>query len=802
MQMRQIIELALFILFLGIFSASVAAEPPTWHVSPDGNDAWSGRLAQPGEKKDDGPLATLAAALESSRKQAAGPCRILLGPGRYYLDQTAVLDARDADLTIQGAGAGETIIYGGRRISGWSKDGEHFWAADVPEVKTGTRDFRALVVNDRLCPRARLPKGGRFEHESRFPVRWMSTAGGGWERKPTQEELNTMKYAAGDLGPWLSVRNAEITVYHMWDESMVGLSDHDPQSRILTFSNPSQHPPGAFGVNSYVVWNVREGMTEPGQWYLDRDTGRIVYWPLPGEDMTKAVAVAPRAESILDIQGTREKPVRNLTLQSLTLSATTTPRKAGGFGAGAYRGAIQLSRGEGVRIVAVEIANVAGHAIRESGTRELTISGCHLHHLGAGGCRVGDGSGRIENNRIHHVGMVYPSAIGLSAGGGDGSYVIRRNEIHDTSYSGMAIGGSGTVIEENLLYRCMQEMHDGAAIYVSGAKGNVIRRNVTRDIVKVGEGYGVSSYYLDEKCRDCVVEKNVSIGVERPTHNHMTLNCVLRDNVFLSDGDMDLSFARSAGYQVTGNTFQLNGKLKIGDPDAVTRWEGNLIVQAGNASPAITEAMPVAPLKPRETPLHANAATMAKPPVLDGKLDGDEWPSGGVGLGELPDQRRARGAPLLAKLCADQSYLYVGLAVVSMFPEDRKLGHAWGVDEGVELAVEGKRPDGQPVVYVVRGFADGTFESLTAGGALADEAEALRQAIGYAAGVDKTVWRCEWRIPLSALRFTPSGRALLPLNVTVYRSEDNQFIQWAGTLGDTWDLKRGGRLVFQSAKPE
>mgnify|MGYP005836916379 CR=1 FL=1 len=799
MSIRPLSLRGLWIVLLGISSAAVAAELPTWHVSPDGNDAWTGQLAQPSEKKDDGPMATLGAALEASRQQAPAPRRIVLGQGRHYLEKTVVLDARDANLTIEGAGVGETVVYGGRRITGWRSDGENFWTADTPEVSAGAWDFRALVVNDRLCPRARLPKTGRLEHESRFPVRWMSTAGGGWERNPTEAELTTMKYAAGDLGSWLSVRNAEVTVFHMWDESMVGLSSHDPEARVLTFSTPAKSPPGAFGVNSYVVWNVREGMTEPGQWYLDRDAGRIVYWPLPGEDMSKAVAVAPRVESIFDLQGTSAKPVRNVTLKSLTLSTTTTPCMAGGFGASAYRGAIQISRGEAIRILDVEITNVAGHAIRESGTRELGIVGCHLHQLGAGGCRVGDGDGRIENNRIHHVGVLYPSAIALAAGGRDARYVIRRNEIHHTPYSGMAIGGTGTVIEENLLYRCMQEMHDGAAIYVSGAKGNVIRRNVARDIVKVGEGYGVSSYYLDEKCRDCVVERNVSIGVARPTHNHMTLNCVLRDNVFITEGDMDLSFARSAGFRVTGNTFHLNGKLNIGDPDAVSEWEGNLIVQTGDVAPAIAEAMPVVPPKRRESPLHANVVAMAKPPVLDGKLGGDEWPPGGVGLGELPDQRRARGAPLLAKLCADESNLYVGVTVVSMFPEDRKLGHTWGADEAVELAVEGQGADGKPVVYVLRGFADGTLQSLSVAGASADQAEAIRAAADYAAAVDRTVWRCEWRIPLGVLQFTPGDRAALPLNVTAYRSEDDQFIQWAGTLGETWDLTRGGRLFFRTA---
>lgn len=787
-------------LILGVCGMCATAQPLTWHVSPAGNDEWSGRQAEPAADGTDGPLATLAAAVAAAREHADTPRRIVLSAGRHYVEQTLTLDPRDSQLTIEGAGAGETIVHGGRRVTDWRPDGDNFWTADVPEAREGTWDFRALVVNDRLCPRARLPETGRFTHETHFPVRWMSTAGGGWERPPTERERTTMQYRDGDLGPWLSVRNAEITVYHMWDESMVGLADHDPASRTLTFSAPAGHPPGAFGRRTYVVWNVREGMTQPGQWYLDRDEGRIVYWPLPDEDMEQALVVAPSVESIVRLGGREDEPIRDVTVRSLTLSTTTTPCEAGGFGASRYRGAVDFHRTAAISILDVEITNTAGHAIREWAATDLVIRNCRLHHLGAGGLRVGGGTGTIEGNHIHDVGMMYPSAIALAAGGG--TYAIRRNVIHDTTYSGMAISGTDTVIEENLLYRCMTELHDGAAIYVSGANRNIIRRNVVRDVQPVGEGYGVSAYYLDEKCRDTVVEGNVSIGVARPSHNHMTLNCTLRDNVFIVDGDMNLSFSRSANHRITGNTFHLNGNLNIVDPDAVVEWEGNLIVQSGEVTPTISDAFPVPPRTPRETPVYANALAMLAPPTLDGKHAGDEWPPGGIGLRELPDQRQARGAPVAAKLCTDGANLHVGIATVAMFPEDRRLGNEWGMDEGVEVTVQGARADGEPVVYVLRGYADGAFESLPLAGASEQEAQALAQAVQYAADVDRTVWRCEWVIPLQALRFTPADRAVLPMNVTVYRSEDDQFVQWAGTLGETHDLERGGRLVFREERAE
>ena len=114
-------------------------------------------------------------------------------------------------------------LNGGTPVTGWRRDGERFWCADLPGVKEGAWDFRALVVNGRMPERARLPESGAFVHKSVFDVRWLSSVGGGWERKPSPEELTTLRVKREDLGPHFAPTSAELTLFHEWDESLVGV---------------------------------------------------------------------------------------------------------------------------------------------------------------------------------------------------------------------------------------------------------------------------------------------------------------------------------------------------------------------------------------------------------------------------------------------------------------------------------------------------------------------------------------------------------------------------------------------------
>jgi hypothetical protein len=548
-----------------------------FQVAPNGNDAWPGTREQ--------PFATLDRAVAAARVLPAEATRIVRLRGGPYWNVGLVLGPEDSGLTIEAESGERVILYGGQRLTNWVREGERWHAVSLPSLPVTEADVKAelalprwevrlLLVDGQTRPRARFPEAGELPHQTRFEVPWMSSTGGGWQRRPTHEELTTLRYRPGDLPAGLDIRNAEVTVFHMWDESCVGITAHDSEQALLTLAPELGHPAGAFGVRKMVIWNTREGLTRPGQWYHDRTGNRIVYWPLPGEDLDRVEIVVPTRTTIVRLAGTAERPVRNITLRGLCLSATTVPLIAGGFAAARFDGAISLEQAEDCTFEDLTVRGVAGHGIntRRQSARTRVLNS-EITDCGAGGLYVGGVSAVISNNHVHAIGRAYPSAIGIYRGGRDNQVI--HNEVHDCPYSAINYGGTGNRIEHNLIYDCMKVLHDGAAIYMFAATNCVLRGNVARDVPDTG-GYGSSAYYLDERSTGCVVEGNLSLRVARPMHHHMATNNIVRDNVFIVEGDARFTFPRCAGFILERNILYATGNIRIDNPQAVTRWSNNL----------------------------------------------------------------------------------------------------------------------------------------------------------------------------------------------------------------------------------
>ncbi len=525
----------------------------TVYLEPSGDD-------QNGSGTRTSPVASLQRAIVLSRKVAAGACRRIDAGDGIYFNTSATLESIDSGLELIARRGAKPVFYGGERVTDWRPEGggSPFWVAEAP----GAQDIRALVVNGRFAPRARFPESGSIQHASEFAVNWMSSTKGGWERKPTEEELTTLKLVPGSLPENLSERNAELTIYHSWDESLVGIKQWDRKSGIITFSTPAGHPPGAFGgwkeqAHMFTVWNVREGMTVPGQWYLDRERGLLVYWPREMEDIESIDVIAPAVTSVLRLAGAMDAPVRDINIKGLTFGMTATPMIAGGFGACKFEGAIEGDFAHGLRLEDVTVRWTGGQGIRVNRSDGVRCRNCTVHDVGAGGMHFSGAGGVVASALVHHVGLTYPSALALRVHGEN--WRIHHNTIHHSPYSAVNAGGRNLRIEHNRFHHVMEELVDGAAIYVFAAKSCILRGNYTHDV----RDEQVHAYYLDEQSEGSLVEGNVSVGVPWPIHNHMAWNCVVRGNVCISQDDMKITFANCDNFTLTGNVFACGGELKI-----------------------------------------------------------------------------------------------------------------------------------------------------------------------------------------------------------------------------------------------
>jgi len=547
-------------IFLSIFFSfgiiHAANNTAVFFVAPDGSDNNNGT-----EKK---PFKTLMKARDAARKlKAEEPKKIIVRGGLYYEVELA-LGPEDSGLTIEAYPGEKPVLYGGRPITNWEKDG-NFYSAKLEGVKDRTWDFRLLLVNNEMRPRARLPKTGEFKHLNIWHARWLGSTGRGWETQPTLKDLTTMKYHRGDIGPWLDIRNAELTTFNSWDETLVGLKSMDEDTQTVTFSITAGYPPGSFRFHemidgnivnwqkgqTYIIWNVREGMHEPGQWYLDRTNEKLVYWPLPGEDISKINVLAPTKETVIDIK----KDTKDLTLKGLVISCTKTPL----IEYGAFKGAISGDGINNCRFIDLTVENVSGYGITNSGNN-LLFEGCEIKYTGTGGVNIGGKNVTFTNNHIHDDGLIYPSGVALGIGTDNSR--INHNEVHSTSYIGILCGGQGNILESNLVYDVMKELNDGGHFYIAG-KDNIIRGNVAlvakgdekrwEAAATRGEELFVWAYYMDKIATNCVFENNLAINTVRPTHMHWTANCTLRNNVFIDKGLQILTFPRSFGLTFENN---------------------------------------------------------------------------------------------------------------------------------------------------------------------------------------------------------------------------------------------------------
>ena len=495
-------------------------------------------------------------AREIRRLGQAQQVTIHLSAGTYYLYEPLHLRPEDNGLKIVGE---KTVISGGLEIKKWKKQGK-LLVAEVPDFNGRPIDFRQLWMNGQKAIRARnVPVGsadGNDPFEQMPRIRTYDKKNHIlWVPKTAVDKVLKQKSANGKAD---NAQYLEMVLHEMWCTSNLRIKDlsvygdsvavtfHNPEAK-LQFEHPWPSPmtPNTGHPSPFYLTNAKELLDEPGEWYHDIREHKLYYMPRQGETIREAVV--PVLETLIEVIGSAERPVRNITIKGVTFSHTTwmrpsekghVPLQAGMYLTEAYKLRPQIDRPNNHKLDNQGWLGRADAAVEMRHTEDVNFDACRFEHLGGSGldyviaCRGGTTTNctftdiamngyvcgsfspeglethlpynptdfrefctkqEVTNCEFSNVSDEDWGCVAIAAGYVNG-ITIDHNTIHDVSYTGISLGWGwnrdlvcmkDNKVHANLIYNYAQHMYDCAGIYTLGNQpGTVISENVVRDIAK------------------------------------------------------------------------------------------------------------------------------------------------------------------------------------------------------------------------------------------------------------------------------------------------------------------------------
>ena len=610
-------------------AAEARLSPLVLHVATNGQDHWSGRVSVPTPDGADGPLASVLAARDAIRRarsaspEPIGPVTVLVRGGAYRMAAPFVLEPQDsgseqAPVVFAAFQDEHPVLSGGRVISGFRQNG-HLWECDLPDVKAGRWYFRQLFVNGARRTVARSPNEGYYRIAKLMP--------GPRDARSKPIARDRFGFQAGDLQPYARLADVDLVLMHSWETSIHPLKSVDPTAQVVEFAAPLKEW-WSIGyweeAQRYYVENALELLDQPGEWYLNRETGRLSYRPLPGEPLGQVEVVAPALTDLARLAGDPDggRPVSHIELRGLTFHHADWVRSPQGNSSTQAAvdapAAVTADGADHCVLEGCEVAHVGAYGVWfRRGCKECRLQRNRVWDLGAGGIRIGEANraktdaaestaNLVDNNHIFDTGHVLAAGIGLWLAQSS-SNRISHNEIHDTRYSGMSIGwnwGDETnrthhnLIEFNHVHHVSNGyLSDSGLIYCLGASpGSIIRNNVFHDNWPYSNppfGWGI---YLDATCNGYLVESNVvyntlsgGLMFNNGGHEH-----VIRNNIFAFSANVALwpywekrpnTFTRNLVYLTQGALLVSHGESSLRDRQNARQslglWDENLYWHTG-----------------------------------------------------------------------------------------------------------------------------------------------------------------------------------------------------------------------------
>lgn len=563
-----------FALYVGgcVDTATIATEEKPsgtlLYVATNGNDAWSGTMPDPTADKGDGPFATIERARDEVRAmKKRGPLRaggvtVLVRGGVYYVSKTVNIGAEDsgtaeAPVVYRSVEGEKVVLVGGRLISGFVPHKGEILEADVGAQGFKGIYFRQLFLNGQRQHLARRPN---FD-----PVRLSC---GGWAyvdgdvgsiyKSLPNETKRDLHCKEGDLREWARPEEGEVNIYprYNWGNCIVPIASVDKAGRIITLAKDTSKEvrPG----DRYYIRNLFEELDSPGEWYLDKQTWTLYFWP--PAPIEKTAICAPMVQALFEMgAGAAHVTVRGFTIECCDGTPVVV------------RGATDCL------VAANKIHNANGShgseagVFLDDGSRNGAV-GNDISDIGNCGILIAGGDRKTltpagnyaENNYIHHIGCLNGHGCGVMVHGVGNR--VAHNLIHDTSRCGVFGGGNDHVIEFNHIRHANLQTEDTGGIYVCAGqegwmrRGMVIRHNFLHDILgfgRKGEKWVSPHYacgiYLDDAISGVTVYGNIVARTPLGgTFIHGGRDNVLENNILVDGAAQQMIWSGSPPPQHAG----------------------------------------------------------------------------------------------------------------------------------------------------------------------------------------------------------------------------------------------------------
>jgi hypothetical protein len=546
-----------------------------FYVATDGNDNWSGTLSAPNSKGTDGPFATVSraqTAVQAILKNPQGrttPIQVMVRAGSYYVTQPLSFTTADSgtsslEVVWENYPNETPVISGGMKITNWTHGSGDEWQATLP---SSAQNFEQLFYNGvrRLRPRlggslgtyyrvaATVYLPGSGSGPAPDPNCAVYMAGLGWECfdrfvytktdpiSGSWENLNS-PYPQGDI---------ELYDFEKWTASKLRIKSIDTNSHIVYLTGPTVQQDFYYGFiagHRYVVENIKDELTQPGQWFLDRShtPWTLTYLTNTGENPPTDTVIVPQSTQVLVATG-----LQFVTFQGITFEHDNWTVPALGYASQTadqgVTGAASCYNCQHVTFNGVVVTQTSGGGIElytnstSATTSHNTIENSALYDLGGFGVRVGllaqynDTDANvaqfttIENNVISGYGRSIAGTFAITQGDGhDNTYT--HNDIYDGYQTGIKIcglscppgsssshGAFNNIASFNHVYNLGQGiLDDMGGVYFNtdtNATGNQGLNNKVHDINDAStldaDGYGGQGLYLDANTANVLLENNL-----------------------------------------------------------------------------------------------------------------------------------------------------------------------------------------------------------------------------------------------------------------------------------------------------